>query len=551
MAPSLLTTNLDFTRPRCSVHESTLAGARALVLDNGIFSLSILPEYGGRICSLFYRPLNLELLATEFLNGPRKSMSVHGGWCAAFPSLLADGEIISRSVWEAEITEQSSEAVAVCLHCYVERVSHTLDGQTRVTPGTIRLERHVRLVAGEAAVSVEDILTNRNVWPIPTTWSGVITLRAQAGDRVILPVERVEIQRGVGPSGNELDFGLLVTTPYQAIARNIQQGWIGVHPASAPVDIRLSFPQDLLPHVVVAAQRDEKRPAEGLFRLQPLATPRPIADDARDGALLLPPKSPVHIPLRLEVGAGIISSGKWSRPGLQLAELITEQRVPNGRIAVWRIGEQAIALKTPRQLAVLMPEFAEESLMTPDDLPAADLLLFSNPPEREVMRRLVSRLSARFIGPAEVRQLLRTDGVEDDRAVTLSPGARFDLPGLGILATPARSDGHEEDHGYLLQSDHLSLYHLGQTRFLGEFGSIGEQFHPQLLFMPVGGEMSMADCVHAAKQLQPRVVVPLGTEEAELEFVQRCRSQHVSFAAQALSTAEGRLFDGWHLQPLG
>ena len=546
----LLPDNLDFSRPRCTAHESTVAGTRALVLDNGIFTLSILPEYGGRICSLFYRPLNLELLSSEFLHGPRNTINVHGGWCAAFPSLLADGEILSRRDWEAEISEQSDERVTVRLWCMIERVSHMLDGQLRVTPGTIIVERYVRLVAGEAAVTVEDVLTNRNVWPVPTTWSGVITFRAQAGDRAILPVEQVEVQRGVGPTGNELDFGLLVTTPYQAFARDLKKGLLGFCPSSAPIDVRLTFPTNILPHAVIAAQRDDVHHAEGQFRFQPMATAGPIADNLHGGALILPPKRPINIPIRLEVGTGIIDAGAWNRPGLQLAELITDQRVPMGRIALWRVGEQTIVLKTPRQLILLMPEFREESLLTPEDLPAADLLLFDEAPPRTILHRLAQRTSARFIGPALIRQMLLTDGVGDDRSVTLSPGARFDLSGLGVLATPVRNERRIEQLGYFVQSDHLSLYHTGRTQFLGEFGPIGEQFHPQVLFLPLGGEMSVADSVHAAKILQPRVVVPLGKEDVEQAFIKRCRSLHMSFAVEAIGPAEGRLFDSWHLQPL-
>ncbi|HEY3379906.1 MAG TPA: hypothetical protein VGL77_20730, partial [Armatimonadota bacterium] len=373
-----------------------------------------------------------------------------------------------------------------------------------------------------------------------------------AGDRLVLPVEKVDIQRGVGPSGNELDFGLLVTTPYQAFAEHLREGWIGFCPVAAPVDLRFSFPVALLPHAVVAAQRQsEVLSSEGSFRLQPIATPGPIADDSRGGALLLPPKTPVHIPIRLEVGSDMISSGAWSRPGLQLAELITAQRVATGRLAVWRVGETALVVKTPRQLVLVMPEYAEDSLLIPDDLPAADLILCESAPPRATLLRWLQRTSARFVGPAAVRQTLLTEGLDGERAVSLSPGARVDLPGFSTLATPAQAQQGREHLGYLVQADHLMFYHLGQTEFLGEFGAIGEQFHPQLLFMPLDGAMSVADCVHAAKILQPRIVVPLGSESSEHEFVQRCRDLHMPFAAQALARAEGRLFDGWHLQPLG
>ena len=527
-----------------------LAGTRSLIMDNGVLTLSMLPEFGARLCSLFYRPANAELLATEFLHDLHKGLHVRGGWCAAFPSLLADGELISHHIWQTEIVEQSDERATVRAWCYVEQVSSSLDGRVRMTPSMVLVERFLRLEAGRPEVTVEDVLTNRGQWPLLTTWSGVVSLRAQDGDRVVLPVESVEVQNGVGPSGNELDFGLLVNTPYQAMARELREGWIGYRLAAAPVDLRLTFPRVLLPHAVISATRDAQRPAENVFRLQPLATARPIADDTRNGALVLPSKQPINLPMRLEIGANIITGGAWGSPGLQLAEMITAQRVPAGRLAVWRVGETALVLKAARYLAAVIPESAGDAVLTPEDLPAADVLLYGDAPPAAALLQIAQRTAARFIGPALVRQRLLMQGCGEDRSVAVSPGARFDLPGLGVLATPARRDDDAAERlGFLIQADHLLLYHAGLTSFLGEFGPIGEQFHPQCVLLPLGA-MTPADAVHAAKLLQPRLVIPLGDEQAEHDFVARCRAQHMPFATRILARAEGVFFDGWRAQPL-
>jgi hypothetical protein len=544
----LVPSNLDFAKPRCTLTESMLAGARAIILDNGVLRLSVLPEFGGRLCSLYYRQANLELLATEFLGGS-KDLHVKGGWCAAFPSLLADGEQLTHKAWTVDVLEHTDARVAVRLATTVDQVSHMVGEQMRLTPGRIVITRDIVLNAGEPAALVEETLTNENAWPMPVVWSGVVSLRAAPGDRVVLPVDAVEVLSGVGPQGNELDFGLMVSTPYHALARNLREGWLGYRPGSAPVDARFTFPVDLLPHAAIGAHRHDRAPAENAFRLQPMTGPGPVADDTRGGALMLPVGRPVRLPMRLEIGSGVITGGVWSRPGLELANLIAGQRVPAGRVAIWRVGRLDIALKTSRLLALLLPDTAADAAFAPEDAPPADLIACGGAPAADVVRRLAARTPGRFIGPAELRVRLMADGVAEDRSVALSPGARFDLPGLGVLATPARREGPGERLGFLMQADHLTVYHAGPTQFLGEFGTLGESFHPHLVLLPLD-LMSPSDALHAARQLQPRVVVPLGDPDAERQFIERCRAQHVPFAVQALAEGEGRAFDGYKLTAL-
>ena len=412
---ALLPNNSNFSQPRCTILESTVSGSRSFVLDNGVLRLSVLPDFGGRLCSIYYRPLGLELLATEFIHGPQKSLNVHGGWCAAFPSLLADGEQLSRIAWDAAILEQSEEQVVLRLWTLIQRVSHIVNGQVRETPGPILVERMVRMTAGEPGVVVEDVLTNRNSWPMSVTWAGVIALRARAGDRAVLPADGVTVQRGVGPVGNELDFGLLVATPYQAMACNMREGWMGLRLSAVPLDIRIAYPRVLLPYAVVGAQRDDEHPGEDTFRFQPLATPGPIADETHDGALRLPPRTPIVLPLHLEVGSGIITGGNWSRPGLQLAQLIHDQQVAVGRLALWRVGTSAVVMKTHALLAVLMPDILSDSLLAPEDLPDANLLITSQSLPAPRIADLVQRSAARFIGPGTLRQALLCEGVPEGR----------------------------------------------------------------------------------------------------------------------------------------
>ncbi len=125
---------------------------------------------------------------------------------------------------------------------------------------------------------------------------------------------------------------------------------------------------------------------------------------------------------------------------------------------------------------MLMPEIAGDPLLTPEDLPAAQVLMCDRALPGSVLRHLVQRSAARFIGPTALRQALLCEGAAEDRSIALSPGARVDMPGFSVLATPAYGEFSEERLGYMVQADHLLLYHPGATEFLGDFGPSANSF---------------------------------------------------------------------------
>ncbi len=536
---------------KCSAHESTLNGARAFVLDNGIFRISILPEFGGRICSLYYRSSGRELLATDFLHHPppARSFNVRGGWCAAFPSLLADGEMLTNNEWQAEISLNTAEAVTVKMTCAIASISHSLGGMVRHIPASITIQRIVSLTAGTEQICVEDIITNSGAWPMPVTWAAAISLRAADGDKLIIPTQSMTLMNGEGPTTGEIHFSDITVTPYQSMAIGLRDGWTAFRPADIPVDIKIEFPVDFLPNVVVMAHRD-KNGTDNYLRIQPLATKGPLAEDGQGNALVLPPNVPVKLPIKLSIGKDVVNTGRFGTEALKLATTINDTHVPAGRAGIWRVGGQAVVVKTNRYLIFLMPEFNDDTMLTPEDLTQVDLILIGEDVKSEQLSKIAHRTSARIIGSASVRQMLLSAGIAGDRSVALSPGARFDLPGLGIVATPAYQDETGEKLGFLIQSDYLALYHTGNSEFIGEFSAICESFHPQCVLIPLDGRMTHAESLQAIKLLQPRMTVPLGDLNSEMDFAQKADAQIPPVATNLAMIGNGFIFDGYRAKEI-
>lgn len=158
----------------------SLEGWRTVVLENELLRVVVLPEYGGWILDILYKPRQVNLLWRSPRGlihkddppvVPEASLGFRarspGGWPELFPhgSGAADvrgarmpfhGEVVNR-VWRFELVESPAGEVAVrlCVDC------HLLP---------LRLERTLRLRAGRSTLTVEEKVTNRAGIPIDFMW---------------------------------------------------------------------------------------------------------------------------------------------------------------------------------------------------------------------------------------------------------------------------------------------------------------------------------------------------------------------------------------------
>jgi len=168
---------------------------RGVVLENGMLRVAVLPELGGRVWSLVYKPLDRELLWHNPEIPPRKAPfdAVFddvwcGGWEEMFPtpapgvingqSYPDHGEVWSLA-WEAT-TESNEDAASVRLAC-------------RAPISGIRMEKKITLQANEPRLEVSYLLRNPTGSNFPFTLALHPALAVSPNCRVDFPPMLVDL----------------------------------------------------------------------------------------------------------------------------------------------------------------------------------------------------------------------------------------------------------------------------------------------------------------------------------------------------------------------
>lgn len=154
---------------RIGITGEELHGLRAIVLENELLRVVVLPEAGARIRQISYKPLNADLLWNN-PNSPPARQALHagyddtwsGGWDDLFPNdeagivsglALPDHGELWTAEWDAEPFEQD-DAVGVSLEC--------------ATPITqFAAEKTITLRRKSALLEIDYRLTNRGKKAFP------------------------------------------------------------------------------------------------------------------------------------------------------------------------------------------------------------------------------------------------------------------------------------------------------------------------------------------------------------------------------------------------
>jgi L-ascorbate metabolism protein UlaG (beta-lactamase superfamily) len=126
--------------------------------------------------------------------------------------------------------------------------------------------------------------------------------------------------------------------------------------------------------------------------------------------------------------------------------------------------------------------------------------------------------------PEPLREHARSLGVADARLIGLSAGETVDRAGFRVRAVPSAHEGLDTDAlgrhlylGFVIEAEGLRLYHSGDTMI---YPGLAEHLGPKpfdALMLPINGRdpargvpgnMSAAEAVDFAGEIQPRFVVP-------------------------------------------
>jgi L-ascorbate metabolism protein UlaG (beta-lactamase superfamily) len=159
---------------------------------------------------------------------------------------------------------------------------------------------------------------------------------------------------------------------------------------------------------------------------------------------------------------------------------------------------------------------------------------------------------AQVVAPYELSVWLQQKGLKN--VTGMNPGGTLRMLGLEITMVPARhSSSIEEDgrvvylgvaSGYVLKlEDGLSVYFAGDTAVFGDMKLIGEMYHPQIGFLPIGDLYTMGpeQAAYACGLLGIKQIVPMhyGTFPALTGTPARLRELLAGKAVEVLELKPG------------
>ena len=118
----------------------------------------------------------------------------------------------------------------------------------------------------------------------------------------------------------------------------------------------------------------------------------------------------------------------------------------------------------------------------------------------------------------ELARYLTAKGVP---AEGMNIGGTIETGGITVTMTPALHTSGIEDPagagcagtatGFVVRMDGVSVYHAGDTGLFSDMKLIGELYHPDVAFLPIGGRYTMGtkEAMMAAQFIGAKIVVPI------------------------------------------
>jgi L-ascorbate metabolism protein UlaG (beta-lactamase superfamily) len=204
------------------------------------------------------------------------------------------------------------------------------------------------------------------------------------------------------------------------------------------------------------------------------------------------------------------------------------------------LGQSAFRITTPGGKVIVIDPWLTKNPKTPaqyknlDALGKIDLLLVTHAHGDHLgdAVELAKKNKAPLYAPAGLNQSLQTLGVlTPDLSPRMNKGGTIAPLGPGIKIHMVRAEhssellwhnpatGKDETHvggepvGFVLELENgLRIYHMGDTGLFGDMRLVADQFHPDVVLIPIGGHFVMdpGDAAFAVREwIKPKFALPM------------------------------------------
>lgn len=195
------------------------------------------------------------------------------------------------------------------------------------------------------------------------------------------------------------------------------------------------------------------------------------------------------------------------------------------KLAITWLGHSTFLVRTPGGKRLLFDPWLQGNPACPDALkkpPKVDAILVSHGHSDHTgdLVLCARESGATVVAIWELCDWLGRKGLQN--VAPMNKGGSLDLAGLRITMTDARHSSSVVENGqtiYLGEAagfvvrleDGRSIYYAGDTCLFGDMQLIGELYHPEIAFLPIGDRFTMdpAAAARACELLGVRQVVPM------------------------------------------
>lgn len=244
-------------------------GFETVILENESLRLEIVPEVGGKIVSIFYKPAGKEILwrnpkvpLRRVDAGASYDDNWAGGWDELFPNdepaeldgaAYPDHGELWTARWSADIEKKDGQI--------------TVYQRTRTEKTEFLVERWITIEEREACVRFRYRFTNEGSRSRRYLWKLHPALALSPGDHILIPASKFLLEpKSLGTlAGAGLEFDspviqigdrtvdLRIAPPCESrelhffYATELKEGWCATFDPARRVSVHLSFPKDVFP----------------------------------------------------------------------------------------------------------------------------------------------------------------------------------------------------------------------------------------------------------------------------------------------------------------